>query len=48
MNLVITSRVDSDEDYENLIVFSSQPETARTIKKADLEVVTFLMIRINL
>lgn len=44
MNLVITFRVDSNEDYENFIVFSSQPEIPRTIKKADLEVVTFLMI----
>lgn len=48
MNLVINSRTNSDEDDENFIVFSSQSETDRIIKNADLEIVTFLMIRVNI
>jgi len=39
MNLGINS---SNEDVKkNFIVFTSQPETAKTIKKADLKVVNF-------
>lgn len=31
----------SDEDDENFVLFSSQPETTRITKKVDLEVITF-------
>jgi hypothetical protein len=31
----------SNEDDDNFIVFSSQPETVKTIKKANLKVISF-------